>query len=134
MREIVEVERSRAEGYSTIEESVGKIDPRECDAIQEFRRSMRKAGLALQTERAYVGKVKAFMRDRGLTCLADFERIGASDVEGHLTDLAVDGNVAPQTQNAAFHGLLKFFELVLKRDMGRIEAIRRPRGSRSRQS
>jgi site-specific recombinase XerD len=45
-----------------------------------------------------------------------------------LTDLAVDGNVAPKTQNAAFHALLKFFNLVLKRDMGRIEVIRATKG------
>jgi integron integrase len=77
-----------------------------------------------KTERAYVGKVKAFMLARGLTCLADFETIKGGDVEDHLTDLAVDGDVAASTQNQAFHALLKFFELVLKRDMGRIEAIR----------
>ena len=41
-----------------------------------------------------------------------------------MTDLAVDGDVAPATQNAAFHGLLKFFEIVLEREMGKIEAIR----------
>ena len=64
------------------------------------------------------------MADRGLKCLADFDRVHASDVEAHLTDLAVDGNVAPSTQNQAFHSLLKFFTLVLKREMGRIEAIR----------
>jgi len=128
MLEIVNVERSRAEGYATIEESVGKIDPRESDAIQAFRRAMRKAGLALKTERSYVGKLRAFMAERGLTCLADFTSITGADVEAHLTDLAVDGNVAPSTQNAAFHGLLKFFELVLKRDMGQIEAIRASKG------
>jgi integron integrase len=64
------------------------------------------------------------MADRGLKCLADFDRVHASDVEAHLTDLAVDGNVSPSTQNQAFHSLLKFFELVLKREMGKIEAIR----------
>ena len=68
------------------------------------------------------------MRDRALTCLADFGPIGSRDVEAHLTDLAVDGNVAPSTQNAAFHALLKFFEIVLKRDMGRISAIRASKG------
>ncbi len=124
MRGIVSIERAKSEGYETIDDVVGKIDPKEPDAIQEFRRALRRGGMALRTERTYVGKLKNFMADRGLTCLADFERIGAADVEAHLTDLAVDGNVAPSTQNVSFHSLLKFFTLVLKREMGKIEAIR----------
>jgi len=128
MEEIIRVERARQEGYDTIEESVGVINPREPDVIQAFRRGMRKDGLRLPTERSYVGKLKAFMEARGLTCLADFKVITGADVEAHLTDLAVDGNVASSTQNAAFHALLAFFRLVLKRDMGQIEAIRANKG------
>ena len=128
MLEIVALENARGRGYDNIEEAVGKIDPREIDAVQAFRRALRKDGKRLRTERAYVGKLKAFMTARGLTCLADFDNIGGDDVEAHLTDLAVDGNVAASTQNAAFHGLLSFFTLVLNRDMGRIEAIRANKG------
>ncbi|MCC9645027.1 integron integrase [Rhodopirellula sp. JC740] len=124
MAEIVMVERAQKEGYDSIDDVVGKINPNEPDAIQEFRRGMRRTGMAYATERSYVSKLKAFMAERALNSLADFERIGAHDVEGHLTDLAVDGNVAPSTQNLAFHALLKFFTLVLKREMGKIEAIR----------
>ncbi|WP_244952285.1 integron integrase [Roseimaritima ulvae] len=128
MLDIIQIERARDGGYDTIEEAVGKINPNEPDVIQAFRRALRKDGLKLPTERAYVGKLKTFMYDRGLTCLADFDRISATDVEAHLTDLAVDGNVAATTQNGAFYALLKFFELVLKREMGRIEAIRANKG------
>ena len=128
LQEVVQLERAQGEGFDTIEEAVGCIDPNEPDVIQSFRRALRKDGKALRTERSYVGKLKAFMADRGLRCLSDFEGIGADDVEAHLTDLAVDGNVAPSTQNAAFHELLKFFTLVLKRDMGRVEAIRATKG------
>ncbi|EMI26370.1 phage integrase N-terminal SAM-like domain-containing protein, partial [Rhodopirellula europaea] len=124
MGEIVLIEKAKTDGLDSIDDVVGKINPNEMDAIQEFRRSMRRAGMAIETERCYVRKLKAFMADRGLKCLADFDRVHASDVEAHLTDLAVDGNVAPSTQNQAFHSLLKFFTLVLKREMGRIEAIR----------
>ncbi|WP_235033114.1 integron integrase [Rubripirellula obstinata] len=128
MEEIIILERSREAGYDSVEEAVGKIDPSEIDAVQEFRRALRKDGKRLQTERSYVGKLKSFMMARGLTCLSDFDNIGAADVEAHLTDLAVDGNVAASTQNTAFHGLLAFFKLVLKRDMGKIEAIRANKG------
>jgi integron integrase len=128
MAEIVMLERARNEGHETIQEVEGVINPNEPDAIQAFRRGLRRAGLKPKTERAYVGKVNAFMHDRGLKCLADFETINGDDVEGHLTDLAVDGDVSASTQNQAFYALLKFFELVLKRDMGRIEAIRASKG------
>lgn len=128
MEEIIRIERARGDGYDSIDESVGKINPSESDAIQEFRRALRRDGKALLTERSYVGKLKAFMAERALTCLDDFRSITGADVEAHLTDLAVDGNVAPSTQNAAFHALLSFFTLVLKRDMGRIEAIRANKG------
>ncbi len=128
MEQIIRLERVRDEGYDSIEESVGKINPNESDAIQAFRRALRKDGKALRTERSYVGKLKAFMAARALTSLADFDRITGADVEAHLTDLAVDGNVAASTQNAAFHALLSFFTLVLNRDMGRIEAIRANKG------
>jgi integron integrase len=128
MRSIVLNERARNDGHDSIEDVVGKIDPREGDAIQAFRRALRKNGMKFSTERSYVNKLKAFMADRGLKCLNDFAHIGSADVEAHLTDLAVDGDVAPSTQNAAFHALLKFFTLVLKKDMGRVEAVRATKG------
>ena len=34
------------------------------------------------------------MEDLGLKTLADFDGIGVAEVEAHLPDLAVDGNVA----------------------------------------
>jgi Phage integrase, N-terminal SAM-like domain len=107
-----------------IEDVVGKINPREPDVIQALRRALRLQGKAFNTEKAYVQKVLAFMEDRGLKKLADFDEIGSVDVEAHLTDLAVDGDVAPSTQNQAFSALLFLFEHVLKRDFGRINALR----------
>lgn len=128
MQQIMGMERAKREGYESIDEAVGHIPSNESDAVQSFRIALRKAGHPLTTERAYVRKLKAFMSARGLTRLKDFDRIAGRDVEAHLTDLAVDGNVAPSTQNAAFHGLLKFFTLVLKREMGEIRAIRASKG------
>lgn len=113
-----------------IEDVVGKINPREPDVIQQFRRQLRLHGRALNTEKAYVQKLRAFMADRGLQTLADFERIGAADVEAHLTDLAVDGDVAPSTQDQAFYALLFLFEHVLKREFGSINAIRSTKAPR----
>ncbi|XZE20070.1 phage integrase N-terminal SAM-like domain-containing protein [Pirellulaceae bacterium SH449] len=77
-----------------IEGIVGKINPNEPDVIQQLRRVMRAKGNAYNTEKAYVKKVRAFMAERNLKTLADFDSITSRDVESHLTDLAVDGNVA----------------------------------------
>ena len=128
LREIAQTDRANQDGYDTIEEAIGVIDPREIDAFQELRRAMRRQGLAKDTEKAYVGKLRTFMSDRGLTCLADFDGIDGRDVEAHLTDLAVDGNVSPSAQGVAFNALNKFFTVVLKRDMGEVNAIRASKG------
>ncbi|MFG0263290.1 MAG: integron integrase, partial [Novipirellula sp. JB048] len=127
------VNRARWEGLGEeasdeIEEAIGRIDPSEPDVIQNLRRHIRLGQGQLETERAYVSNVRAFMRDRGLKCQADFAKIGASDVEAHLTDLAVDGNVAASTQNRAFYALLYLFEHLLKREMGEVNAIRSNKG------
>ncbi len=109
---------------------VGKINPNEPDVIQLLRRALRAKGHAYNTEIAYVKKVVAFMAERRLKTLADFDSITSSDVESHLTDLAVDGNVAPSTQNQSFYALLFLFEHVLKREIGSIAAIRSTKATR----
>lgn len=111
-----------------IDDVVGHIDPREPDIIQNLRRATRLRHNKLETERAYVSNVRAFMRERGLRCQADFDQISAADVEDHLTNLAVDGDVAVSTQNRAFYALLYLFEHVLKRKMGEVNAIRASKG------
>ncbi|MEM9368850.1 MAG: integron integrase [Planctomycetota bacterium] len=129
MREIIAIERVRDQGPCVIDDAPGRIDPREPDAVQALRKAVRAEGLQFSTEKAYVKKLKAFMAERHLSCLADFDSITDRDVEDHLSTMAVDGNVAASTQNQAFHALLKFFTLVLKRDLGRIEAIRANKGN-----
>ena len=106
------------------EVDIGYINPKEPDVIQELRRKARYQKLAFNTEKAYVQKVRAFMTDLGLKTLADFETVSSKDVEEHLTDLVVDGDVAPSTQNQAFYALLFLFEKVLNRDVGGINALR----------
>ncbi len=128
LQEIAGRERAQGEGVEDIEDLVGKINPREPDVIQELRRKLRRIGREYSTERAYVGKVRAFMSSRGLKCLADFSGMTGTDVESYLTDLAVDGNVAASTQNQAFSALLFLFEHVLMRDMGRVHAMRASKG------
>ena len=129
LQEMLAAEKHR-DTNNDIEELVGKINPREPDVIQALRRTLRLQGKAFNTEKAYVQKVRAFMEDRGLKKLGDFDEIGSVDVEAHLTDLAVDGDVAPSTQNQAFSALLFLFEHVLKRDFGKINALRSTKAPR----
>lgn len=91
------------------EVDIGYINPKEPDVIQELRRKARYQKLAFNTEKAYVQKVKAFMTDLGLKTLADFETVSSKDVEEHLTDLVVDGDVAPFKTLAPPAALLSLF-------------------------
>jgi len=108
----------------TEEEIVGKINPREPDSIQQMRRKLRLVGHAYNTERAYVKWLRRFLRSRGKVLLADCKEISRSDVEAFLTDLVVDGNVAPSTQDQAFFAIQFFFVHVLEKDIGDVNALR----------
>lgn len=110
--------------HETNSEEIGFINSSEPDVIQQFRIKMRAGKHKYSTEKAYVRQVRLFMRERQLRSLADFQSVTSADVESHLSDLAVDGEVAPSTQNQAFHALRLLFELVLKRDFGKIDAVR----------
>lgn len=107
-----------------IGEVASKINPKDPDIIQQMQRTMRYQRKAPNTEIAYVGAVKKFMKQWCIKNEADFDQVAASDVETYLTDLAVDGDVAKSSQDQAFYALLYLFEQVLKRDLGTIQAIR----------
>ena len=75
---------------------VGTIDPQEPQCLQELRREMRLRRRALETERAYANWVSRFMRHCGSE---DLRQFGEREIKAFLTQLAVEGNVAPNTQN-----------------------------------
>ena len=53
---------------------------------------------------------------------------GEKRIEVFLTDLAVNGNVAPSTQNQAMNALVFLYKKVLKQELdGEIDAIRAPK-------
>ncbi len=134
LRDKIASEREReaavSQSEAVIEDVVRKINPRLPEAIQAMKRTMRLQRKLENTEKAYCGKLRAFMEDFGLKTLADFDDIGAAEVEAHLTDLAVDGDVAPSTQNQAYYALKFFFENVLKRSFGVIDATRSTKAAR----
>ena len=75
---------------------------------------------ALETERAYAGWVSRFMRHCGSE---DLRQFGDREIKSFLTQLAVEGNVAPNTQNQAKSALLFLYQQVFQRELGFLDAV-----------
>ncbi len=90
--------------------------------LAEARARMRRLGMALRTEQAYVGWIRRFI-------LANGKRhpcgMGALEVEAFLTHLAMQGRVAASTQNQALSALLFLYREVLGVELPWMEEIRR---------
>jgi integron integrase len=76
---------------------------------------------ALETERAYVGWVQRFIRHCGAD---DVTQFGEAEIKTFLTDLAVEGDVTPGTQNQAKCALLFLFQSVLGRELEFLDVAR----------
>lgn len=83
---------------------------------------MRRLGMSLRTEEAYVGWVRRFI-------LANDKRhpreLGARHVEAFLTHLAARAHVSASTQSQALSALLFLYREVLQQDLPWMEEIRR---------
>lgn len=96
---------------------VGKIDPAEPAVLQKVRREARVSGLMRRTELAYVGWIKRFLTEHvesadALDDVSGDTLPAESCIRKFLTDLAVEGNVAPSTQNQAKSALLFLYKSV----------------------
>jgi len=99
---------------------VGRIDESEPAIIQQTRRELRLHYKQLETERAYVGWIKKFIRYCGSDHLEDF---GEREIKRFLSELAVNRNVAPNTQNQAKSALLFLFQKVLGRELEFLDIV-----------
>lgn len=131
---------------STERALIGRLDADEGVIIRQTRRELRVQGKALQTERAYVGWIERFLQfcaieqnepealPEGASDAASAEHqrqavcrllqsAGASQIRDFLTLLAVEGNVAPNTQGQAKSALLFLFKQVVGRELGFIDAV-----------
>jgi len=96
------------------ERMVGIIDESEPVVIQQARREMRLHYKKRDTERAYIKCIKQFIT----FCKTDQLRdLGESNIRAFLTYRAVEGNVAPSTQNQAKSALLFLYEHVFNRTL-----------------
>ena len=88
------------------------------------REVLRRNHYSIHTERIYCEWVRRFVRFHGMTSRADLAG-GEGKIEAFLTHLAVQGNVAPSTQNQAMNALVFLYRKVLKVELeGRIDAAR----------
>ncbi len=99
---------------------VGLIDPNEPECLQKMRREMRLRRKALETERAYAGWASRFIRHCGSD---DLRQFGEREIKSFLTQLAVEGNVAPNTQNQAKSALLFLYQQVFQRELAFLDAV-----------
>ena len=95
--------------------------------LDEVRRKLRVKHYSLRTEQAYVGWIRRFILANGKH---HPRAMGAAEVEGFLSRLATEGDVAAGTQNQALSALLFLYREVLGIDLPWMDTIvraKRPR-------
>jgi integron integrase len=90
--------------------------------LDQVRARMRRLGMAIRSEEAYVGWIRRFILSNGKRHPRE---LGADEVEAFLTDLAVRGRVAASTQNQALSALLFLYREVLEIKLPWMDEIRR---------
>jgi len=95
--------------------------------LEQVRNVMRLHHYSIHTERSYVDWIKRFINFHHMRSSEDLAN-GAGKIEAFCTDLAVNGKVAPSTQNQAFNVLIFLYRQVLKLTLDeKINAIRAER-------
>jgi integron integrase len=90
--------------------------------LDRVRHKIRLKHYSIRTEQAYVSWIKRFIYFYNKKHPKD---MGREEIEGFLTDLAVNGNVSASTQNQAFNALLFLYEQVLNiKVSNNIDALR----------
>jgi len=93
------------------------------DEVQELMRVRR---YALRTERSYCDWIRRYVKFHRMASRAELAG-GKEKVEAFLTDLAVNGKVAPATQNQALHALVFLYGQVLNEPLHGVDAVRADR-------
>jgi len=77
----------------------------------EVRKVLRLHHYSIHTEQSYVDWIGRFVRFHGMRSCEDLFP-AEPKIEAFLTDLAVNGNVAPATQNQAMNALVFLYKRV----------------------
>lgn len=95
--------------------------------LQEVRRQLRVRHYSLRTEQAYLGWIRRFVEHHGRR---HPRALGAKEVQAFLSKLAVEGRVAPSTQNQALSALLFLYRDVLGMQLAWMESVVRAKRNR----
>jgi integron integrase len=95
--------------------------------LDRMRGRMRRLGLSIRTEEAYVGWVRRFILANGKRHPRD---MGAREVERFLTGLATHGHVSASTQKQALSALLFLYREVLQQELPWVDNVRRAKRPR----
>jgi integron integrase len=95
--------------------------------LDEVRNVLRLHHYSIHTERSYLDWIVRFVRFHRMQSRQDLMP-AEPRIEAFLTDLAVQGRVAPATQNQAMNALVFLYKRVLNQALdGRIDAVRADR-------
>ena len=94
--------------------------------LDEVRRVLRLKHYSIRTETVYAGWIRRFILANGKRHPRD---MGEAEVEGFLSQLAVQGKVAATTQNQALAALLFLYKQVLGIDLPWMEGVVRAKRS-----
>jgi len=95
--------------------------------LSRVRQTVRTLHYSRRTEQAYVQWIKRFIFHHGVRHPAE---MGAAEVRGFLSHLAVNRHVSASTQNQALNALLFLYGRVLGKEIGLVEGVvraKRPR-------
>jgi integron integrase len=123
----------RSQGQSSAGQG-GQGDPQRAGAgqpaprlLEQVRNVMRLHHYSIHTERSYRDWIKRYVKFHHMRSREDLAN-GESKIEAFCTDLAVNGKVAPSTQNQAFNALVFLYRQVLKLPLeDQINAVRAER-------
>ena len=93
----------------------------------DVRRVLRARHYSVRTESVYLGWIKRFILQNRLRHPAE---MGHREVEAFLTRLAMEGRVAPSTQNQALSALLFLYRDVLRQQLDWMEDVVRAKAAR----
>lgn len=85
--------------------------------LNSVRNEIRVRHYSIRTEKAYIDWIKRFIHFHGLRHPSE---MGDAEVKSFLTHLAVNRNVAPNTQNQALNALVFLYKCVLEKPIGSI--------------
>jgi len=110
-------------------ESKGVTGAKTPRLLDQVHARLRLKHYSLRTERAYVGWIRRFILAHGKRHPRD---MGAAEVEGFLSTLAVEGRVAAGTQNQALSALLFLYKEVLSVELPWLETVVRAKRPQKR--